>query len=917
MDFEGMLAYLRAVIDKDLKGQVTVPPGYLSQAVATHTAIFNVDNVTTERLVRHLETIYGTTQGIGKMLRQPFQEWYPKAKRRIESHYWQRLEEYWIRKSILPVDVIKSVDAVTNEIMGFLGDPNDAESWDSRKGLVMGHVQMGKTTNYSALIAKAADAGYRIIIVLSGMTNSLRYQTQVRLDKSFVGKSSVSDATHIKIYDVATIMRGIVSGYEPKFPYCGTTQLADFNTATAASVGAHEGNFKDPILFVTKKHPKVLEKIADWLKGLRPGGPLIGPMLLIDDEADNASVNTNASTANATEINNAIRKLLATTRQRTYIGYTATPFANIFINPDSSEDMANDDLFPADFIKSLDPPSNYVGAHRLFATEGDLNEECLRLIPSSDYSDLLPLNHKSSYCVKQLPESLKDAVREYVLFRAIRCHEGYGDRDSAMLINVSRFNATQESIQVKLDEFLHEMGQAITTWSRVQGWSSSRALTELHRVWVSEYDGKDYVQPSWEQIRDALVDAFDPIETRLVNMRGGGIDYEKSPKEGLHIIAIGGLALSRGLTLEGLAISYVLRKVGAADTLLQMGRWFGYRPDFERLCRIHTTVALAMDFADISKSVEELRHDFSVMSKLEKTPYDFGMKVRRSSTGIAITAANKMRTAKAISLAEDFSERHVQGHTLVDDVKTNSTHTSSCIALLDQLSKTEEVVAQNDEKNSGLVWKNVAAQHVLKLIKALEIPQSEFSGLSAGGDSLLTSYIRDRSGGELKSWTVAVPYSKKPSQKDEAIRLPVDTGGKPLYCRARGDTVLTENGTIRINSRRAIAFGSAELKLGEKPEDMEAVIAYAEAEKKPETRTIIENRTHPLLLIHFLQLTPEPSVQKAMKLKVNVPIVSISVVLPSTKEGFVERKYLATPRLLAMLNEMREQNETDEELLDE
>jgi len=282
------------------------------------------------------------------------------------------LKAFWIQKTILPKAVVNSVDTVTDEIMGYLGNPKDKETWNRRRGLVMGHVQMGKTTNYSALISKAADAGYRIIIVLAGMTNSLRYQTQVRLDKTFVGKSSVSDSTHTVEYDVANILKMGNANYKARYPFCGTTQLSDFNKATAGAVGAHQGTFAEPILFVTKKNPRVLEKITDWLKGLNNGSPLDGPMLVIDDEADNASVNTNINPEQITAINANIRKLLKTSKQSTYIGYTATPFANIFIDPESADDMLNEDLFPADFIKSLDPPDNYVGSHRLFTDEGDL-----------------------------------------------------------------------------------------------------------------------------------------------------------------------------------------------------------------------------------------------------------------------------------------------------------------------------------------------------------------------------------------------------------------------------------------------------------------------------------------------------------------------------------------------------------------
>ena len=670
-EFRARLHYFGALIDADLNGERVVPVGYLDQAVRKHGINFGLLESAVERFVKHLETIYGTTQENGHILKKNFAMWYAREKRNTDPHYWERLRAYWVRKTILPKQVVDSVDAVSDEIMEFLGNPRDKESWNRRYGLVMGHVQMGKTTNYSALISKAADVGYRVIIVLAGQTNSLRYQTQVRLDKAFVGKSSVSDSTHQTIYEVAKIFKYEKRpNYQPRFPFCGTTQLSDFNSATAGAVGASQGTFAEPILFVTKKHPKVLEKIADWLKGLNNGAELDGPMLLIDDEADNASVNTNANPNLTTVINDRIRQILKTCRQSTYVGYTATPFANIFIDPESVSEMLNEDLFPADFIKSLDPPNNYVGAHRLFTEQGDLLGACVRPIPS-DYMALLPLKHRANHEVEGLPQSLQDAVMEYILFRAIRLADGNGAAHSSMLINVSRFNYVQEQVQEGVDEFLKLASDAFNSWA-LTDWKTSAILRELHRVWRLEYADVVDRGIDWDSVRTHLVDAINSIQSKLINMRGVAINYETAPPEGLHLIAIGGLALARGLTLEGLAISYALRNVGAADTLLQMGRWFGYRPGFEKLCRIHATQDLIDDFSEISQSVEELRVDFQRMALLGKTPYEFGLKVRQSPTGIAITAANKMRSATPISLAEDFSTRHVQAHSLSDNVSVNA-----------------------------------------------------------------------------------------------------------------------------------------------------------------------------------------------------------------------------------------------------
>lgn len=920
-DFDSTLIYLRAKIARDLNGRTTVTPGYLDEAVTKFGKLFELNHEEHARLVKHLETIYGTTQENGSLLRGTFIEWYPRAKLKTDRHYWDRLEKFWRDRSVLPNDVIRSVNEVTDEIMGYLGDPNDKSSWNRRRGLVMGHVQMGKTTNYSALISKAADAGYRVIIVLAGITNSLRYQTQVRLDKSFVGKSSVSDATHTRIYDVATVFVGEKDNYSPRHPYCGTSQLSDFNVNAARTTGAHEGNFADPILFVTKKNSKVLERLAEWLSSLRHGEKLDGPMLLIDDEADNASVNTKENPTETTEINKRIRDLLHTTKQSTYVGYTATPFANIFIDPDSTDSWEREDLFPADFIKSLEPPTSYVGAKRLFSEEADLSDACVREIPD-DYQHLLPIKHSPSHVITQLPVSLLDAIREFVLFRAVRIVSGYEELHSAMLINVSRFNYVQGQVKNCVDAFLSDTQNAIDAWS-MSKWEKSNSLLELKRVWDAEYDGlADF---TWDEIRKYLIQSIRSINTQLVNMKGGGIDYERAPSTGLHVIAIGGLALARGLTLEGLAVSYVLRNVGAADTLLQMGRWFGYRPGFEQLCRIHATPNLIGDFREVSDSVEELRKDFERMDALGKTPFEFGLKVRQSGTGIAITAANKMRSSQPISLAEDFSERHIQAHTIFDDDSINKKNYEAA----------EKLISSGGNNftcaNNALIWSKANVAVVETFLREIELPQNEFMGIGENRESLIDAYIQDRSKNELRDWDIAMPFvSKKVNSSVDFpfSSLAIEAGSHGLkYCRSRSNGIRENTGLVKITAKNAVAFGIDDLAYGEDKEKLQKKVetarsnAIADGIKAPSMNWLFaSSRERPLLVIHLLDFAlreDEEATNEKLKISSERPTVTISMVFPSTTIPCKERHYQASSRLIQMLKDQHNELETDEEIDDE
>ncbi|EKN3947828.1 hypothetical protein DVP60_08730 [Yersinia enterocolitica] len=915
MDFDAALSFLRIEIDKFVKGRFPVPKGFIENHVKEKSGISKfIEKDLADRLIRHLETFYGTRQGDGHVLKTDFEEWYLKRKGEINFYFWRRLQKYWLDRSIFPTQVVDSVDRVTDEISGFLGDPQESKSW-CRRGLVMGHVQSGKTTNYSALIAKAADAGYRIIIVLAGLTNSLRYQTQVRLDESFVGQSSLGDSVASKIYDVSNVFMGIEGeNSDIRHPYCGTTQVSDFNAGKATGIGAAEGTFAVPILFVTKKNEKVLEQLAGWLRGLRQGGQLEGPMLLIDDEADNASVNTAKDPNTTTKINARIRELLDCSRRSSYVGYTATPFANIFIDPDTNDEMLKNDLFPEHFIKSLEPPENYIGADKLFSENGEFYKICVRPIPD-DYQDLLPLKHKPGTPVTDLPQSLKDAFFEYALFRCLRTLAGDGDRHSSMLVNVSRFNAIQQQVHDEIYRLLQDMKASVEVWAVSLTWERSEVLSRLYEVWSKEYEM--YSEFTWDEVRKVMKRAISSIEVRLVNMRGGGLDYAKAPESGLHIIAVGGLALSRGLTLEGLAVSYVLRNVGAADTLLQMGRWFGYRPGYEKFCRIHATTDMLGDFREVSDSVEELRDDLVRMEKMGLTPDQFGLKVRQSPTGIAITAANKMRAAKPLLIALDLSARHLQAYELFNNAEINRKHFDAITSLVTILNS--EFSDKRLDDKSAFVWSDISVSVVKELLQKFKLPQMEFA-LGSEERSLALDYISDRAIGELATWDIAIPFRRKGS-----FKFPLDLeGAEHVFCRERhsGFPKSDDPDVVKITEKNIVADKApTDLKYGERGEKLEAKI---EKIGKEDSKIRVEKacllaRERPLLIIHLFdfKLDPGRAKDKSLKFKSGLPVVTLSLAFPDTCVQPIPREYAISVRMAQLLTQQLEEVQTDEDIFDE
>lgn len=523
--------------------------------------------------------------------------------------------------------------------------------------MVVGHVQSGKTANYTGLICKAADAGYRLIIVIAGIHNNLRNQTQMRIDEGFVGRDSARLLSNRD--DPAQRFIGVGRFDKSRRPVTFTNSIKDFSKTLASGVGVPLDNLREPAIFVIKKNSSTLKNLISWLQehNQRAGTSVIdAPMLLIDDEADNASINTAKGPDEATRINGQIRTLLKLFDHSCYVGYTATPFANIFIDPDSETEMLGEDLFPRDFIVSLDPPTNYFGANRVFLED---SEAILR--PITDNGDLLPLKHKKDFTITALPASLERAVRAFVVARAIRLARGQRRKHCSMLVNASRFT----DVQRQLRNEVHALVDRIRASVRVNGaLPEAKALQDaeiaaLHAAWLEEFAlGSEF---GWQDIQPLLLESIAPVSVVEVNSRSSGnLNYSDHEEHGLNVIAVGGFSLSRGLTLEGLTVSYFLRNSMMYDTLMQMGRWFGYRPGYDDLCRVWMPEEAEGWYAHIAESIEELRDELRSMEAVGATPEQFGLKVRSHPDTLIVTARNKMgsdeKLVVSIGLANKFAE---------------------------------------------------------------------------------------------------------------------------------------------------------------------------------------------------------------------------------------------------------------------
>ncbi|MEJ8841898.1 Z1 domain-containing protein [Lacibacter sp. H375] len=720
------------------------------EVISKVSSLFSLNEAEKENLRKHLISVFGIFSEGYKILdgKEGYSPWIKAARGQINLSFWKRYEAFMQHK--MARDTLNKLDNLTDDILDRIGNPAVSGNWDKR-GLVVGQVQSGKTGNYIGLINKAADTGYKLIIVLAGMHDSLRSQTQIRIDEGFLGYNTQRSLQYSSHYFLG------VSKFNPTDPITGNIKELPVHALTSGHINGDFNQTKiqgstnlrgsDPIVAVVKKNSSILKNLILWLAkwGTKnaDGKLLIQnlPILIIDDEADNASINVSKERVSA--INGYIRALLSLFEQSAYVGYTATPFANVFIPLKDAQNSkgldvsikdfafsVGDDLFPKDFIINIPAPSNYIGPCQLFGLEdGLVNQEIdprplplIRNVIDFDDADtvFVPDKHKKhSPLPKALPDSLKRAIKCFLLAVTARRTRGQINTHNSMLVHVSRFIRWQDHISVLVDEELK-------FYQRQVDQRTGSLLSELRELWISEfeptsqtilaisntYQDPSITQISWSEIEANLHAAIMPIEVRAVhgdkNIAGlhyhniSPLDYFVAEQTGtyLNIIAVGGDKLSRGLTLEGLSISYYLRASKMYDTLMQMGRWFGYRPGYSDLCRVFTTGELIRWYRHITIASEEMRAEFDYMYHLRRTPKEYGLKVRTHPGVLKITAANKFRYHTTMLLSYSGSLAQTYEFDISEKkVKNNIDITSN---LIKSLGKTSPIL--NKENRSQLFF---------------------------------------------------------------------------------------------------------------------------------------------------------------------------------------------------------------------
>jgi hypothetical protein len=557
------------------------------------------------------------------IISQDFEPWYTEERRRLGEFYWRAYERHLVDAGWNPDDVSK-LDAATSKVVERLSDPARIEAFAAR-GLVVGYVQSGKTANFTGVIAKAVDAGYRLVIVLTGTVDILRKQTQRRIDMELVGVENifrgidpddpdrVDDVRHVDYFldedrlkgrflrhsflpsekGFPDIVRLTLHGSDYKSLNAGITAL-ELTKADRSKPLFDRTNLyaTDARLAVVKKNGPVLRKLVRDLRSIKSHLPEI-PTLIIDDESDQASLNTvdpkkwKQGQPERTAINGLISQLLGLLPRAQYVGYTATPYANVFVDPSDTED-----IFPKDFLLSLERPDGYMGVsdfHDLTASPDDK----LTVTTSNRAAFVRDLRAEKGGTAER--SELRKALDAFLLSGALKLYRRE-QSDGARLFRHHTM-LVHESVSIAAHR---EMAELVRDVWQTAGYADPSGADRL----------ADLLESDFRPVHDARApqlafpNSFDELRPYVASCRGEILSSDGNPvlvvngdkdieqqqldfdAQPIWRILIGGAKLSRGFTIEGLTTSYYRRRTKQADTLMQMGRWFGFRRGYNDLVRL-------------------------------------------------------------------------------------------------------------------------------------------------------------------------------------------------------------------------------------------------------------------------------------------------------------------------------------------
>ncbi|QVY62604.1 Z1 domain-containing protein [Cytobacillus gottheilii] len=711
-----------------------------------------------------------------------------EPKMAASGFFWTRYRRYLSDSKNWPLDAVTAIDETTNQIMASIGNPKSMEPFDKR-GLVLGYVQSGKTANFTGLINKAYDVGYKLIIVLSGIHNDLRAQTQIRLNEEVIGNRTDKDGNPIGVAQIyANTADHIISSW--------TTEDNDIKSSRRGT-----SNLNSPTLMVVKKNKTVLESLRDQLINHRDIYNLDIPVLIVDDEADQASVDTSNPDKNEDPktINRLIRQILEVFKRKAFVGYTATPFANLLISKEGSTDEEGDDLYPKDFLVGLPKPKEYCGPEEYFNVEEDADDtrpSLIRHLQQEDLDVFTTIKKKSDADkFEEVPPQMREAMLEFLLVIAIRNLRGQRRKHNSMLIHTSRFKDVQSSVK-------DEVSRAFDAISKqLQYNPESSVIAELQELYENDilptsrdWPNEDHPEFSWNEVYEELRKCCESIQVFEINGNSrDALDYHQYKEDGLNVIAVGGDKLSRGLTLEGLSITYYFRNTLMYDTLMQMGRWFGYRKGYMDLCRIYTSEEIASNFEHLAIAMIQLRQEFDRLAAMKKTPSEYAVKMLSHPT-MKLTSPLKMRNAVSSNVIYAGTLQQTRLFDPSEEVMKGNMDAAVKLVNKIPLAKTTY------RKTSFYSASDVNAEHIKEFLSDYQTADSNIVN-----SVLIADYIdRVNKEGELTDWTVAV-VEGEPKAASGLSEYPVALGKVNLNsANALGNKVKAPESKDQIRDIKAI-----------------------------------------------------------------------------------------------------------------
>lgn len=828
----------------------------------------------------------------GTVEAEDHEEWLEKALRE-GNVTWRRWSAYknLLRKQGRSPQVVNDLDDATNRILDLAGNPREESIW-IRKGLAIGDVQSGKTQTFLAVANKAADAGYKVIIVLAGNTEYLRKQTQERVDSDFIGRdgskllkkvnssASTSNRIGIGLLDKTLHANGMTT------PFYDYLQLKNegHNLALVTKDSEH------PYIFVVKKNSFVLDAVDQWSKNQADGAGIVdAAALIIDDESDYASVDTSADGSDPTKINSAIRRILSRYGRSSYLAVTATPFANIFINHEGygdvgkkpkkgktsvgqdAETLETKDLFPEDYIHALKAPKNYVGLKRTFGTHDDPVAD--RLHDNSDCESTIPLKHAKDREIEKLPESLVDAVDTYVLANAVFDLRGRAKDARSMIINVSKFTEVQNRLADLVQEYLARIQDALEAFGGIEvSGQHGQSLARLKSVFEEEFPE---CGSTWEEVLAVLPDSASPIRVKVYNSKPNRLGEDETFEAGVpsRQIAIGGDLLSRGLTLDNLLTSYFYRSPMAADTLMQMARWFGYRDGYFDLVRLWIPSEKRGDYRYVEQAVRQLKRQIKTMSEQGLTPFDFGLAVQQHPESLLITARNKSRSTTSAPSTIDLTNYRLETTKIPTDVETLQSNERATAQLVSAMGLTDAAISES----TSVAW-GVDKKHIASFLD-----EYKFSAAERLFDSeALAALVRGSSSDTYTHWDVVFVAGQKDNDRwvlPSGLKMP------RLVKRAlqpRDGYFAVSGNSSRLAGSQDIRYVLSDRKLAE--------IKSADGKLPSNEEFYYQHLDRPALLIYALQpvqtvtLSKKPVVKREDKIEGVTSVVAVKLAMPRTKK---------------------------------